>query len=223
MVQCPCPMRPRILLNFAITADGKTSTVNRDPAHFTSRADLARLHAIRQRADAILVGRGTLEADRMSLTIPAKQNPAKQPLRCVASRSGHFDLDHKVFHSKGGDLHLLATEAASDFDPTPLTSAGARVHTSTLFEFLETLKRDHEIDTLLCEGGGTLVRALAELDAIDEINLTWAGHTLFGGAGAPNITGGLGSHLPASLAFELTTFEPQEDGEVFLTYERVRA
>lgn len=216
-------MRPQILINFAITADGKTSTVRKDPAHFTSKADLQRLLAIRQRADAILVGRGTLEADNMSMTIPGELRPAKQPLRCIVSRSGRFDLTHKVFHSTGGAVHLLATDPPSGFDPTPLTSVGATVHTSSLADFLTTLKQAHQVDTLLCEGGGSLVRALAELEAIDEVNLTWAGHTLFGGAEAPTISGGLGPHLPASLQFELTTFEPQDNGEAFLTYQRVKA
>ena len=213
-------MRPYVLINFAITADGKTSTVSNTPAQFTSKEDLDHLLTIRKRADAILVGRGTLETDNMSMTIPAEYAPEEQPLRCVASRSGHFDLAHKIFRSDGGAIHLLATEAGEDFDSSPYTEAGATFHQSTLSDFLKSLKQDHGVENLLCEGGGTLVRALAELDAIDEINLTWAGHTLFGGASAPTLTGTPAAHLPASLKFELTTFEPQENGEAFLTYKR---
>ncbi len=212
--------RPTVLLNFAITADGKVSTVNKDPAHFTSQADLQRLLEIRMRSDAILVGRGTLEADEMSVTIPPELQPPRQPLRCVVSRSGKFDLSHKVFHTRGGALHLLATHPAPDYDPSLYEAAGATVHRESLAEFLETLSTGHAVSTLLCEGGGTLVRALAELDAIDEINLTFAGHTLFGGADAPTITGHLGKHLPAALEFKLTHFEPLDNGECFLTYRR---
>ena len=212
--------RPTVLINFAITADGKVSTANKDPAHFTSDVDLQHLLEIRGRADALLVGRGTLEADSMSMTIPPELNPSGQPLRCIASRSGKFDLGHKVFHTKGGALHLLATEPADDYDPSTYQAAGATIHRSSLAKFLESMARDHQVETLLCEGGGTLVRALAELDAIDEVHLTWAGHTLFGGAGAPTITGHLADHLPASLHFELTHFEPLENGECFLSYKR---
>ena len=43
--------RPTVLINFAISADGKISTVNKDPAHFTSTRDLQRLLKIRGRAD----------------------------------------------------------------------------------------------------------------------------------------------------------------------------
>ena len=80
--------RPTVLINFAITADGKVSTVNRDPARFTSKLDLERLLEIRGRADALLVSRATLEADNMSMSIPAELHPPRQPLRCIASRSG---------------------------------------------------------------------------------------------------------------------------------------
>ncbi len=212
--------RPTILLNFAITADGKVSTVNKEPSHFTSKADLQRLFEIRKRSDAILVGRGTLEADKMSMTIPPKLKPSRHPLRCIVSRSGNFDLTQRVFHTPGGALHLLATHPSPGFDPSVYEAVGATVHRGSLAGFLSTLATQYAVETLLCEGGGTLVRALAELGAIDEINLTYAGHTLFGGAAAPTITGHLGSHLPASLAFELTHFEPRDNGECFLTYLR---
>ena len=212
--------RPRILINFAISADGKTTTRAKDPAHFTSKLDLHRLLEIRKRADAILVGRGTLEADQMSMTIPPELKPKKQPLRCVVSRSGQFDLKHKIFNSQGGTVHLLATDSASDYDSNRYESAGAVVHQCPLPDFLHRLRTEYNVETLLCEGGGSLVRSLAELDTIDEINLTWAAHTLFGGTEAPTITGALGEHLPASLEFSLTHFDPLDNGEVFLTYER---
>jgi len=215
--------RPRILINFAITADGKTSTRSKDPAHFTSKLDLHRLLEIRKQADAILVGRGTLEADAMSMTIPAELKPARQPLRCIVSRSGAFDLSHKVFNSQGGTVHLLVTDPPADYNPLPYESAGAVVHQCPLPDFLHRLRTEYNIATLLCEGGGSLVRALAELDAIDEANLTWAAHTIFGGSEAPTITGALGPHFPATLHFALTHFEPLDNGECFLTYERLRA
>ena len=220
MLPPPSMPRPTILINFAITADGKISTVNKDPAHFTSKRDLQRLLEIRRRADALLVGRGTLEADAMSMTIPSKLKPSGQPLRCIVSRAGRFALGHKVFHTKGGALHLLATEATEDYDSFSYEAAGATVHRSSLAAFLTTMATDYGVETMLCEGGGTLVKSLAELEAIDEINLTFAGHTLFGGADAPTITGHLGAHLPASLEFELTHFEPLDNGECFLTYQR---
>lgn len=213
--------RPQVALNFAITADGKISTREGIPSGWTSAADFERFLQLRLSADALLVGRGTLEADRMGLTIPPRLAPARQPLRCVASRSGHFDPGHKLFSTPGGAVHLLVSDPSADFDPTIWQNKGAQVHACSLAKFLQTLQRDCGVERILCEGGGTLVRALAELDAIDEIHLTWAGHTLFGGHDAPTLSGRPGEHLAHSLGFELVTFEPTpETGECFLTYRR---
>jgi len=206
-----------IILNFAISADGKIGTKQKDASKFTSQKDLERLWAIRMRADALMVGRGTLEADHMSMTIPEHCHPDRQPLRLIISRQGQFDLSHKVFHTPhGGAIHLLGTEQAPSAE-----LEGVTTHHQSLASFLTHCEQQLGIQTLLCEGGGELVRSLAELGVISEINLTIAGHTLIGGAEAPGILGNVMSHLPASQHFQITHFEPLETGECFLTYQRV--
>lgn len=201
---------PILSVNFAVSADGKISSVAKRPSGWTSAADHQRLKDLREGADALLVGRGTLEADRMTLTAP------ENPWRCVVSRTGKFDPAHPLFHTPGGPVHLLGTEAA------PTAIGGTTPHTGTLTGFLSEL-RAAGIHHVHCEGGGSLVRELAELDAIDTIHLTWAGHTLFGGRSAPTITGIPGDFLPASRHYELIDFQPHPDsGECFLSYRRVR-
>lgn len=199
---------PQISINLALSADGKISSVARRPSGWTSQEDHARLLELRKGADALLVGRGTLEADRMTM------KALGDPWRCVVSRSGRFDPAHPLFHSPGGPVHLLVT------DGEPPEIPGAAVHAGSLAGFLETLAAGG-IRRVHCEGGGELVFALAELDAIDEIHLTLAGHTLFGGRDAPTLGGVPGGFLPATREYELTGFEPQlESGECFLSYRR---
>lgn len=199
---------PQISINLALSADGKISSVARRPSGWTSKEDHARLLELRKGADALLVGRGTLDADRMTMKAPG------DPWRCVVSRSGRFDPAHPLFHSSGGPVHLLVTAGE------PPEIAGATVHAGSLAGFLETLAAGG-IRRVHCEGGGELVFALAELDAIDEIHLTLAGHTLFGGRAAPTLSGVLGGFLPATREYELTGFEPHpETGECFLSYRR---
>lgn len=204
--------RPHISINLALSADGKISSVARRPSGWTSKADHERLKQLREPADALMVGRGTLETDRMTLYAP------HHPLRCVVSRHGRFDPDHPLFRAAGGPIHLLGTDRAPDTIPD--TTA----HTGPLEGFLATLHRDLGVRQLHCEGGGELVRALAELDAIDEIHLTWAGHTLFGGAEAPTATGSTVEFLLASRRFHLAGFEPHDGtGECFLRCRRDRS
>lgn len=207
--------RPRISTNLAISADGKISSVARRPSGWTSCEDHERLLKLRENADALIVGRSTLEADRMTLTVPGK---SPQPLRCVVSRSGKLPADHPLFQKPGGPIHILV-----DPDSTPEFPAGVKIHHGTLAGFLETLATDLGVKNLHCEGGGSLIRSLAEIDAIDEFHLTLAGHKLFGGADAPTATGIPADFLASSLDFTLNHFEPRpEAGECFLSYRRAQ-
>jgi len=203
-------MRPTISTNLAISADGKISTVARRPSGWTSAADRERFRELRAGADALLVGRGTWEADRMKMTAP------QNPLRCVVSASGNFDPEHPMFHTPGGAIHLLVTGGSE-----PSIPAGARLHRGPLDDFLSTLHRDYGVKHLHCEGGGELIRALADLDFIDDYHLTWAGQALFGGLKAPTPTGLPGPFLSSSREYELTGFAPDR-AECFLTYRRKR-
>jgi riboflavin-specific deaminase-like protein len=204
-----------ISMNFAISADGRIAGIRRPEGRWTSEADLKRLLALREKADALLVGRGTLEADDMSLTVPGAP-PSRQPLRCVVSRSGQFDPGHKLFRTPGGPVHLLVT---GPDDPTGEIAEAATVHRGMLAGFLETLRSEFGVRRLHCEGGGQLARELLALDVVDTLHLTWAAHALFGGREAPGITGLPGDFLPASRQFRLVEFDPREDsGECFLSY-----
>src|SRR5260221_464093 len=62
--------RPLVTVHFALTIDGKVSTVGHTPAQFTSARDKQRLLEVRSKKDAILVARGTLEKNPMSLGLP---------------------------------------------------------------------------------------------------------------------------------------------------------
>ena len=197
--------------NFAISADGKISTVDRIPSGWTSSRDHNRLIELRQEADAIIVGHGTLEQDQMSLTIPGP----RQPLRCVVTREGALRGDEKIFTTPGGDIHILCTEKSGKELP------GTSMHVGNLFTFLKTLHESHGVKHLHCEGGGQLLSGLCELNCIQTLHLTWAAHSLFGGTTAATIIGSPGFAAPGEWPFFLDHCAPVEDtGEIFLTYRR---
>lgn len=204
--------RPWVSTNLAISADGKISTAGKRPSGWTSTEDHQRLRELRQNADAILVGRGTLENDRMTMTAP------QNPLRCVVSQTGGINPAHPIFSTPGGPIHLLVTGTGN-----PPELPGVTIHRGDLTDFLTTLADNHGVRHLHCEGGGQLIRALAELDLIDEFHITLAGHTLFGGTSAPTATGIAGDFLPASRQFRISHFDPRPDlGECFASYLRIR-
>jgi riboflavin biosynthesis pyrimidine reductase len=205
-------LRPWISTNLAISLDGKITSTRKIPSGWTSRADHQRLLILRQSADALVVGRGTLVADRMTMTVPGKQI-----LRCVVSSgAGQIPDDHPIFVTPGGAVMMVITGPTRKPLPEKVLA-----HYGNLESWFEALVSNHCIKRLHCEGGGQLIRSFAALGAIDEFHLTLAGHTLFGGREAATATGVASGLLPASLEFELTHFEPcPEAGECFLSYRR---
>ena len=87
--------RPRIILNFAITVDGKVSTAKQTPSGFTSAFDKHRLLEIRSLGDALMVGKNTLQIDQMSMGLPDETSPASaSPARSkrIPDSSRHFEF-----------------------------------------------------------------------------------------------------------------------------------
>ena len=60
---------------------------------------------------------------------------------------------------------------------------------------LHTLRRDHGVETLLCEGGPTLFGALLRAGLVDELFLTLA-PSLVGGASGPAVVSGPPPEVP---------------------------
>jgi len=223
-------LRPLVILHFAITADGKASTSKRTPARFTSARDKQRLLEVRALADAILVGRGTLETDRMSMDLPdqrlrerrIKEGKSECPLRVILSPSGNISISLSVFEKGNAPIVIYSTERMAPAQRR-LLSEHAAVHLSgsndlDLFWLLWHLYEHYQVRSLVCEGGPTLVKALAQADVIDEIYLTIAAK-IFGGLAAPGLTGLPGEFLPASRQFQLIDIDRGEN-ECYLRYRR---
>jgi riboflavin biosynthesis pyrimidine reductase len=86
----------------------------------------------------------------------------------------------------------------------------------SLPEVLNDLYETRQVRTLVCEGGPRLAKALAELDAVDELFITIA-PILAGGSGAPGILGTSGTFLPSSRVYQLESMKV-EAGECYLRY-----
>lgn len=211
-----------------MTADGKISTRNRTPSTFTSARDKERLLEIRSLGDAVLAGRTTIATDQMSMGLPnlvlqeerLSRGQSRFPLRVVVSRSGKISAKWKIFSSPGGRVLVFSGKALDKKTQGALPGEDlVTVHTgdnSSLPEVLHCLKRDYQVETLVCEGGPTLFRSLLEIGALDELYLTIAPR-LFGGETAPTLTGQPGEFLPSSLRLQLHSLESQ-NGECFLHY-----
>jgi len=213
-----------------MTVDGKITTRNFSPVDFTSRED--KMHLFRQRAlaDAVLIGYSTLKLDNVRLGVPDELRQARRkrgqtptPLRVIVSNEGKIDNRLKIFQSDpatAGRVIIFSTRRMPKKFQTALRRE-AILHLSKsehvdLAGMLRTLRDEHKVRTVACEGGATLFRSLLERGLIDQLNLTIAPY-LFGGAGAPTLTGLSKRFLPASVHCTLTGMRVIGD-ECFLTY-----
>ena len=215
-------MRPHVSINMAMTADGKIASTNRTVSTFGSRADHAHLLALRDKADAILTGTGTLNAQ---VTLgPGPKSKAKPPLRIIASGSGRVDARHKIFRSPGAPVLVLSTDGISR---SRLKNLEAAAHSVKIFGVdeinfnlaLAWLQKEWGVKRLLCEGGGQLNDALFRADVVDEVNLTVC-PLILGGREAPTIAEGLGfAQLKDAAQFSLKSSR-QVGNELFLVYRK---
>jgi 5-amino-6-(5-phosphoribosylamino)uracil reductase len=219
--------RPFVCATFAMTLDGKITTRNFTPVDFTSREDKRHLFRQRALADAVLLGHTTLERDNVRLGISEdlrqermKCGQSPTPLRVVVSNQGRINTELKIFQWEVSPILIFSTKRM----PRELRRAlagKATVHLSRtndvdLIEMLQILRRDYKVRRVACEGGPTLFRSMLEHGLIDELNLTIAPY-LFGGAGAPTLTGLSKEFLPASVQCVMKTMRVVGD-ECFMTY-----
>jgi len=192
--------RPLVTAKWAMSLDGRIATRSGDARWITGPAARRRVHELRDRVDAIMVGVGTVLADDPALTVRLADHwrPVRQPLRVVVDSHGRTPLDAQVL-----DPELPGTTLLACVDPpAPWRSAiearGVEVlllppceGRVDLLALLQALA-ERGVTHLLVEGGGELLGALADAQLIDRV---WAfiAPKLIGGSGALSPLGGTGA------------------------------
>jgi riboflavin biosynthesis pyrimidine reductase len=221
---CTAADRPYVYTNFALTVDGH-ATVEGRSGKIGTDTDTAMLVGLRMRAEAIMIGAGTMRAERYGrlFTDPARRAVRERrglpadPLFVLVS--GRLDLpwDAPLFTDGGGRVLIFT---ASEEDPPP-TATPIRVvrHRGRVdvVEALRYLRVERGIRSLLSEGGPFLHADLLSASLVDDLFVT-LGPMLAGGEG-PGLTSGLPEHLtPLELTWLL-----HDGDELFARYRVVPA
>ena len=200
--------RPWVHAKWAMTLDGKIATRTGDSRWISGPESRRRVHELRGRMDAIIVGRGTAIADDPLLT--ARPPGARVPARVVLSASG--DLPERCqLRATAREIPVIVYTANAD-KLVGWASSGADVvtlggDTVSLDAVLTDLGR-RRFTNVLIEGGAGLLGSLLDANAADEFHV-FVAPKLIGGTAAPSPVGGSGASLMAgALALERVTFEP---------------
>ena len=108
-------MRPYVILNAAMTLDGKIATAT-GSSNISGPEDLKRVHEIRKDCDAIMVGIGTVLADDPRLTVhKIDANPDDNPVRVVVDSKCRTPTDSRITNSDAKTIIACANEYKDDF------------------------------------------------------------------------------------------------------------
>ena len=93
-------MKPYVILNGAMTLDGKIATKTGN-SEISGTEDLLRVHTIRKSVDAIMVGIGTVLTDNPRLTsYRVSSNKADNPIRIVVDNKARTPLNYRIFNDE---------------------------------------------------------------------------------------------------------------------------
>ncbi|GBE17770.1 2,5-diamino-6-ribosylamino-4(3H)-pyrimidinone 5'-phosphate reductase [archaeon BMS3Abin16] len=185
-------MRPHVILNAGVTADGKIATRTGDSA-ISSKEDLERVHRIRESVDAIMVGIGTVLLDDPRLSIHKIDSHAENPIRVVADSRARIPLSARMFNEKG--TTIIAVSAKADKERVRKIEKRAEVYVCGAEKVdLKCLMRKlyrRGVQTLLLEGGGNLNYSMLRSGLVDEVRFAIAPR-LVGGRDAVSLVEGEG-------------------------------
>jgi len=211
--------RPRIILSAAMSLDGKIATKSGDSA-FSSRQDKIRVHKLRAKSDAILVGKNTVKIDDPLLTV--RYARGKNPTRIVLDSRAEISPSTRIIKTSGSVPTIIAVSKKAPKKnltrlgryPVQVITAGKnRVEIKKLLQILHKQK----IKTILLEGGGITNWEFIQKNLVDEIIVTITPY-LVGGSSARNLVEGAGfSKIVGSFKLKLKKVQRQNN-EVVLHY-----
>ena len=182
-----------VILSAAISIDGKISTKTND-SKLSSKEDSIRLHKLRSKVDAILIGKNTLLQDDPLLTV--RHTKGKNPIRIILDSKGTIPINSKIIKTsnqiptiivvskKITNTNLLKLKKL----PIEIIVAGENsVNLKLLMKKLST----KNIKTVLVEGGGTVNWEFIKNNIFNELIVTLSPY-LIGGNDATSFVQGKG-------------------------------
>lgn len=166
--------RPWVCLKMALTLDGRIADRSGSSRWVTSPESRLKVHQLRDKFDAVLIGGKTLLLDDPELTVrdvPDARNPARVAIdaRLELSADSRFcktNPEARTFLLTRQESIKSTTHAYPEhIEVVALPSESSHVNISSALQFLAL----QGINSILCEGGGRLAGSLMASGLIDEV------------------------------------------------------
>lgn len=224
-------MRPFVLMNVAISADGKMDTFERKGSLISSDVDKARVQRLRADVDAVMVGGQTLLSESPKLIVKTPELRAERvdkglpenPMKVGVVSRANLQMDGDFITAGPARRVIFTTSQTAPEQINILSKLGVEVYVLgekrvDLEKALETLYQ-LGIRRLMVEGGGTLNFELLRLGLVDELSV-YIAPKIFGGGSAPTMADGDGLVESAAKTLKLVDVRVLDQaGGVLIRYQ----
>jgi 2,5-diamino-6-(ribosylamino)-4(3H)-pyrimidinone 5'-phosphate reductase len=197
-----------------MSADGKIALPSRKQTRISNEEDMKRVHEMRNKCDAILVGIETILSDDPKLTVKEKYVPnPSHPLRIVLDSNGRIPEDAEVLSPVSPTIIAVTESCERNIDGVDLIICGKEeVDLPTLLDILD----QRGIKNLLVEGGEKVIWSFLNQRLADELYI-FVGSMVIGGLKSPTPAGGEGAKSEKDI-IPLKLIEVSEVGEGVLLH-----
>ena len=206
--------RPFVHLKMAVSLDGKVATATGDSRWITGEQSRARVHELRHRSDAIMIGGRTARADDPLLTDRSAKKRRRPLVRVVIEQYLHLSPESQLAQTT--DAAPVIIFAGGDSEPDLLADLRARgvevIMQGSALDFLSILQElgKRFIQSVLVEGGPSLAGLLVEAALVNKVTF-FVAPIIVGGQDAPSAIGGAGAEKIAD-ALQLDRVEVLQHG-----------
>ncbi|MBI5251224.1 MAG: bifunctional diaminohydroxyphosphoribosylaminopyrimidine deaminase/5-amino-6-(5-phosphoribosylamino)uracil reductase RibD [Desulfomonile tiedjei] len=189
--------RPFVFLKLAMSLDGRIATRTGHSQWITSDASRRKVHRLRDRVSAIMVGVETVIADNPLLTTRLPGGRGRDPIRIIADSNLRTPVESSIFNQSSTAGVIIASRKDPPLDKKyKLESRGAKIlRTSGVdrVDLRDMLNRLYQIGitSLLIEGGAGLAWGAFEAGVVDRCLFFYA-PIIIGGSNAPSGVEGIG-------------------------------
>ena len=182
-------MDTKIVINCAMSADGKIALPDRSQIRLSNKEDMERVNKLRKESDAILVGIGTVIEDNPRLIIKNNKNLSTNPVRVVLDTNGRTPINSNVLDDKSRTIIAVGNHFAGEI---PGNSEVVKCGDEQIdIELLMEKLYERGLKNILVEGGENVLWSFLNQNLFDEINI-FVASLIVGGAKTPTVAGGSG-------------------------------
>ena len=210
-------MKPYTILNCASSADGKIALPNKRKIELSNTEDFERVHDLRSKCDAIIVGINTVIEDNPNLTVNGKYSSGSNPIRVILDTNYRTPKNSNILNDESETIIVIGDKTADRKLPNVkiLRCGNKEVNLEKLLNHLKELN----VKNILVEGGETVLWSFLEKKLFNELNI-FVSSVIIGGKNTPSIAGGKGFLDKKNiLNLELKKFKQMGNG-ILLTYSR---